>query len=101
MPFFYGHSRSKSSRPHHSEVLRNELTRLIGLDRWTEVVGTVNELVEDTVVVSSSQRFVVHLREEDSVKLSTLLHKGSRVGILLLDDLSIRLRILDDDAVES
>ncbi len=68
---------------------------------WTEYVGRVVEVNNDSVTLECVSVFSISLTM-DSIELwKTLLKKGGRVGILALDDGSIRVRQIHDQKLSS
>ena len=62
---------------------------------WTEVVGIVEEVLEDSLILSLKKEYVIHVRDDELKRWKHVLRKGSRVGILFLDDGGVRVRSLD------
>lgn len=61
---------------------------------WTETVGWLKEVSDESITLDVSH--VIRVSKEDLARLKRRLVKGSRVGVLVLDDGSIRVRkILD------
>jgi|Deesub1362A_J573_1020465.scaffolds.fasta_scaffold00413_16 hypothetical protein len=60
---------------------------------WTEVIGTVDEVGGDFVVLKVA--YTLHISREEVSRWIHRLRKGSRVGILFMDN-GIRVRVLDE-----
>jgi len=59
----------------------------------TEVIGSVEEVHEDEVILSfTRQRYVIPLRSDELLKWRNHLKVGSQVAILILNNGSIRVR---------
>jgi len=65
------------------------------LNPWTEVRGTVAHVCDDSLTISTTQRHTLLIGREELARWSPVLRKGSHVGVLLLDDGSIRVRLID------
>jgi len=59
---------------------------------WTEFVGIIKRASESTIALSCCKQVKLHVREDQLRKWSNLLRKSSLVGILILDDGTIRVR---------
>jgi len=72
-----------------------ERSKRIRLREWedlTEVVGKVEEVCQDAIILSFKQRRVIPVKSDELVKWKNNLKVGSRVAILLLDDGSVRVK---------
>ena len=66
---------------------------------WNEVVGTIEEIGDESITLRITH--VIHIAPEELARWTAKLRKGRRIGILVLDDRSIRVRNLgagDDGA---
>lgn len=61
---------------------------------WAEVIGRVEEVGRDYIAVRIAH--TIHIPEDELNRWIAKLRRGSRVGILLLDDGSIRVRVVDE-----
>lgn len=62
------------------------------LPRWCEIVGTIEDVDEGLVRISLKKSAEIPLQDDEIERWRHLLKKGSRMGILLLDDGTIRVR---------
>jgi len=61
---------------------------------WSEYLGTVDVVDEDSIILLCTQRIKIHVPHHIIRRWRHLLRKGSRIAILKLDDGSLRLRRL-------
>ncbi len=62
------------------------------LDPWTEVVGTLVDVLEDSVTISTTHEYTLPIGHHDLDKYSQEMKKGSLIGILQMPDGSVRVR---------
>lgn len=62
---------------------------------WSEVIGTVEKWGGGTITVCVKKQWVVLVGDEELKRWESMLQRGSKVGILILDDGRIRLRRLE------
>lgn len=65
---------------------------------WTETVGRLKEVSDESITLEVSH--IICASKEDLAKLKHRLVKGSYVGILVLDNGSIRVRQIPDGEEE-
>jgi len=61
---------------------------------WTEIVGTVDEVGDGFITLRIA--YTIRIPKGELAKWAHQLRKGSRVGILFMDDGRIRVRVLDE-----
>ncbi|NWG36111.1 hypothetical protein [Nitrososphaera sp.] len=60
------------------------------IEPWTEVTGRVEKVEEQSITLVAS--FIVRTSKEQILKWKSALVKGSHVGVLILEDGTIRVR---------
>lgn len=61
---------------------------------WNEVVGTVEDVGDDSVTLLCTRKVTLRIRAEDLRKILHLLRLGALVGVLVLEDGSVRVRVV-------
>ncbi len=63
----------------------------VSLTPWTEFVGKIIDVTDGRIILEAVRQISISVTS-DVLKKSKILRKGKRVGILMLDDGSIRVR---------
>jgi len=66
---------------------------------WTEIVGTVDEVGDGFITLRIA--YTIRIPKDELAKYAHQLRKGSRVGILFMDDGRMRVRVLDESPTSS
>ncbi len=61
---------------------------------WVEFIGTIEDVGEDYVTLRVA--YTIYISKEEVKKWISKLRKGSRVGILLLDNSRVCVRVLGE-----
>jgi len=83
-----------SDAVHQVEKKRLERAGPVTLIPWTEYGGKIIEVTDDRITLEANRHISVTITPDLLKKSKKLLRKGERVGILVLDDGSIRVRRL-------
>ena len=62
------------------------------LDPWTEVVGTLVDVLEDSVTIATTHEYTLSIGRQELDRSSQKLKRGSLIGVLQLPDGSVRVR---------
>ena len=65
------------------------------LRSWTEIVGRLEQWGEGTITLSVRKILVIPVGDEDLERWESMLQRGSKIGVLILDDGRIRVRSLE------
>ena len=78
------------------QVEKKPLERVgpVTLIPWTECVGKIVKVTDDRITLEANRHISVRITPDLLKKSKKLLQKGERVGILALDNGSIRVRRL-------
>jgi hypothetical protein len=63
---------------------------------WTEVVGTLEDVANDSITVLCTSRITLSLKIKDFRRLKHSLHLGQSMAVLTLDDGTVRVRVLNE-----
>ncbi len=63
---------------------------------WTEVIGIVKDVADESMTLLCTSRITLPLRIEDFRRLKHSLRPGQSVAVLTLDDGTVRVRVLNE-----
>ncbi len=67
------------------------------LDPWTEIVGTLVDMDEDSVTIATTHEYTLPIEPHELKRCAAELKRGSPIGILLLPDGSLRVRSISSE----
>ena len=77
--------------PDPLEKVDLEESQVVSLIPWVEYVGRVIDVSKTSITIEVAHRFSIPI-SPDALNDSKTLRKGNRVGILVLEDSTVRIR---------
>jgi hypothetical protein len=68
--------------------------RTLHLTPWTEIVGRVEKIDDKSVTITCHKKFRIIIPSDVLKTLRNLVRKGNRIGILMLDDGTMKVRLV-------